>query len=178
MSKGRKVPPPPPYRKPYFRSFREEFDFYLHAGDQSKELAYRAIDGMPLNQDALIKWQEIYTDEYERLCEVQGFEREPMDYVYLFEANGLYKIGVTRDIPKRIRSLQTGNPHPIRLIDFCILVSGSVGEHEIFKHLNPKRLEGEWFALTDEDVKIVCGWFKDGIPTVLENVTRSARKSG
>lgn len=175
MSKGRKVPPPPPYRKPHFRSFREEVDFYLYAGDQSKICAYRAIDGMPLNQDALVKWQEVFTDEYERLCEISGLEREPMDYIYLFEANGLYKIGVTRDIPKRIRSLQTGNPHPIRLVDFCILISGTAGEHEIFKHLSAKRLAGEWFALGDEDVVTVRNWFKDGIPTIIETVTRTTR---
>tara|TARA_R110000782_G_scaffold214021_1_gene301940 strand:- start:188 stop:499 length:312 start_codon:yes stop_codon:yes gene_type:complete len=65
----------------------------------------------------------------------------------------LYKIGYTkRDIDKRVDELQTGNPNkiePVRLFETKHYVTLETYMHN--RHAS-KRREGEWFALTDDDV--------------------------
>jgi hypothetical protein len=67
--------------------------------------------------------------------------------------DGLYKIGWTRgSIEKRIAPLQTGNPNkiePVRLFETKHYVTLETYMHN--RHAS-KRREGEWFALTDDDV--------------------------
>jgi len=65
-----------------------------------------------------------------------------------------YKIGWTRgSIDKRIAPLQTGNPKKIEVIhlfetDHYLKVESWM--HNVHKQ---KRMEGEWFELTSEDLK-------------------------
>lgn len=65
----------------------------------------------------------------------------------------MYKIGWTKgSISKRIAPLQTGNPkkiEPIHLFETEYHINVETWMHN--KHA-AKRLEGEWFKLTDEDV--------------------------
>jgi hypothetical protein len=78
-----------------------------------------------------------------------------MSTIYLLNMVGtdLYKIGHTkREISKRINEIQTGNPKKIEVIrlfetDFYLKVEGWM--HNVHKQ---KRMEGEWFELTNEDV--------------------------
>lgn len=173
MSKGRRVPP------------RQEVISDLSAGiftpertkaeilralawlRQSKRAAQNATASLPLNRDTLAVYNKVFTRTYEQLCGVDsgGFDPlEPLEYTYLFKAGGAYKIGVTQDIPQRIRALQTGNPHPIVLVCFMITIVGAV-EKELHKHFNPDRMQGEWFALSSEDVARIKEWFVSGVPT-------------
>lgn len=66
--------------------------------------------------------------------------------VYFARAGGKVKIGTSRDVPARLRSLQTGCPHPIELLH--VEVGDEAREqvwHDRFKHL---RAQGEWFHLS------------------------------
>ena len=67
----------------------------------------------------------------------------------------LFKIGITKtSIEKRIRSLTTGNPNKITLINSHI--SKNYKEIEKWLHsrysLNKTQSQNEWFYLTDEQV--------------------------
>ncbi len=39
-----------------------------------------------------------------------------MQYIYLLESSGYYKIGIANDVAARISQLQTGNPNQINLV--------------------------------------------------------------
>lgn len=74
-----------------------------------------------------------------------------MGKVYLLTNNeGHFKIGVTTgEISKRVKSLQTGNPNKIELVNYYETVNYRKVEswfHRIYKDF---RLEGEWFLLNE-----------------------------
>jgi hypothetical protein len=61
-----------------------------------------------------------------------------------------YKIGKTsRSVESRLRELQTGNPHSLKVIK---VLSGDLEGyyHNKFSH---KRVGGEWFKLSHRDLK-------------------------
>lgn len=66
-------------------------------------------------------------------------------YIYFIQMGfmGPIKIGLTKDIDKRLVSLQTGSPYPLRLL------SWTPGNEETEKYVHDlyrdHRLEGEWF---------------------------------
>ena len=99
---------------------------------------------------------------------------EYMGYVYLIEDidNKRYKIGVTKDLKKRLRNLQTGNSNQIQLL-------------ESFKSEYPFRLEtmlhnkfkqfhhyNEWYELDKNSVDEflnLCKYFNDIIIALKDN---------
>ena len=84
-----------------------------------------------------------------------------MGYVYLLlstDSDGekeQYKIGITKNnIEKRIKSLSTGNPNKINLLNYY--ESKNYKEIEKWLHsrfsLNKTISKNEWFNLTDEQI--------------------------
>lgn len=69
------------------------------------------------------------------------------EYVYLIEANRLYKIGRTKDINKRMKQLQTGNPHAIILIKLYETENSIKLEAYIHQTLKDQNIRNEWFRL-------------------------------
>jgi hypothetical protein len=71
-------------------------------------------------------------------CEMTG-------YVYFVQMDriGPIKIGFSRDIGKRLVSLQTSNAYPLRLL--CCYPSNESHEKEWHSAFHNMRLEGEWF---------------------------------
>jgi hypothetical protein len=66
---------------------------------------------------------------------------------------GAVKVGyAARDVPARVRLLQTGCPWPL------ILMRTEPGERDLeaalHRHYRPKHLRAEWFALTEQDVAV------------------------
>jgi hypothetical protein len=74
-------------------------------------------------------------------------------FIYVAECQGMFKVGFSTAPRKRISSIQGGNPHPVTLVG---VIEGS-REQEAEWHfaLRDKRIHGEWFRLTDEDVSRV-----------------------
>lgn len=70
-----------------------------------------------------------------------------MGLVYFIEMVGrdLVKIGDSWDPVTRARQLQTGNPIPLRLLDFVV-----GDEKAIHRRFARYRVQGEWFRLSDE----------------------------
>ncbi len=63
-------------------------------------------------------------------------------------SNGLTKIGKAIDIKKRLQTLRSANPG-IELIAYC----DENIEHRLHKEYAQKRVEAEWFLLTDRDIR-------------------------
>lgn len=75
-------------------------------------------------------------------------------FVYLLRTSeDTYKIGVTADIDKRIKSLQTGSSEPIVLVDKFLSSYPFKIESVLHRRFADSRISGEWFCLADEDVK-------------------------
>lgn len=85
-------------------------------------------------------------------------------FVYVMECSGFYKIGWSGRPTIRHSHIQTANPVTVTLVG---VIEGSRMDeatwHEAFKD---KRMHGEWFSLTEEDVARVLheNWGIDRIP--------------
>ena len=81
------------------------------------------------------------------------------NYLYLIKVKGqeVYKIGISKSPVGRLSSLQTGCPYRLYLV-YCLRVDDAERlEAELHEHFQAKRLFGEWFELSDEDVhKVIC----------------------
>lgn len=83
-------------------------------------------------------------------------------YIYLFESQGLYKIGRSHTPAIRRRRLQTGSPTPIRTVHTLKTVFHKWIEQQLHSRFADKRVRGEWFALTDEDVAYIKSLTRSG----------------
>lgn len=79
-------------------------------------------------------------------------------YVYVVKAdNGLYKIGKAKKPAMRIQTLGVKLPY---VLDTVLLIESgnySMLERELHQRFADKRLSGEWFALTPEDLEYLRG---------------------
>lgn len=78
-------------------------------------------------------------------------------YVYLIKRDGLYKIGITKSIKSRISQMKTSSATPIELI--CEKFCDDMLAVETALHIQfaDKRVRGEWFDLSPEDVEYIKG---------------------
>jgi hypothetical protein len=74
------------------------------------------------------------------------------DYVYLIRAGRrkLYKIGKTNDPQDRLTSLQTASPDKLKLVHTFKADNASAAEESLHAALQNKRIQGEWFQLSDK----------------------------
>lgn len=69
------------------------------------------------------------------------------------EGKKLYKIGYTRkDVSKRINQLRTGNPGTFEIVDSFSSKWGTKIEANLHRQFKYKKVNGEWFDLTNEDI--------------------------
>lgn len=77
--------------------------------------------------------------------------------VYLISAEindeKLYKIGYTkREVYKRLKELKTGNPAYFKIENKFHSKYGTKIESQLHKRYLHKKIEGEWFNLSDKDL--------------------------
>lgn len=85
----------------------------------------------------------------------------------------LYKIGSTRNsIQKRIKSLQTGCPYEIKLVDYYESNYGQLIERTIHNNYSYMKTHGEWFQL---DIKYECDFINlcEKIEKLNENLEKN-----
>lgn len=79
--------------------------------------------------------------------------------VYVMEAGGMFKIGVTTNVRKRRKQIQTGNPHQVKVVWTREFDNAVIVEITLHKLLRKHRMVGEWFncssAEIDEAVRMV-----------------------
>lgn len=82
-----------------------------------------------------------------------------ISYIYLVRAgHKYYKVGVTKDLKKRIGALQTSNPSLIELINAKLTDIPFGTEHDIHQQLTDMATGGgkEWFELSDKQLIKLC----------------------
>ena len=71
-------------------------------------------------------------------------------YIYIIGSEKPpYKIGISKDPEKRLRNIQTGHPHRLRILELRETDSKKTKllESVIHKHLSNYRMTGEWFDI-------------------------------
>jgi hypothetical protein len=98
-------------------------------------------------------------------------------YLILAEINGnkLYKIGYTkRSVEERIKEFKTGNASEFYLIDSFTSQWGTKIESNLHRRYISKKVSGEWFNLTEEDLvdfKKNCEILHNNFKVISENNT-------
>ena len=76
--------------------------------------------------------------------------------VYIVRAGQYYKIGITQgDVSRRVAQLQTGSPHKIHVIRVIETDRPRDLERDLHEMLRHKRVEGEWFKLSEAELRII-----------------------
>ena len=75
-----------------------------------------------------------------------------MRYVYLIQSleNGYYKIGISKNNQKRLRTLQTGNSSEIKIVETYLSEVSNLIEKALHRRYSHNKKEGEWFNLSIE----------------------------
>ncbi|MGI9610385.1 MAG: GIY-YIG nuclease family protein [Acidimicrobiia bacterium] len=95
---------------------------------------------------------------------IRSIERLPLPswsrdrtYVYLLQdEQAATKIGISGDPRGRIASLQTGHPEPLRLVKAIGCRNAGAAravERDLHIHFERHRMNGEWFDLSDRQVR-------------------------
>lgn len=74
-------------------------------------------------------------------------------WLYIFEAGGYFKIGISADPSKRMKELQTGSPAKLRTVFTVKLDNVKTVEHQLHRTFATKRVVGEWFTLDEADIQ-------------------------
>lgn len=89
---------------------------------------------------------------------IQSNKERRDGFVYVLKtANGIFKIGKSRDVDNRIKQLSVGLPHELELI--CQFVTEDMDSLESALHTKfaEKRIRGEWFRLSAKDTDYLKG---------------------
>lgn len=83
-------------------------------------------------------------------------------YIYILQAGPFYKIGLTRDLDQRRRTVELQLPFPASIV-FSVHVDDMFTHERQFHELfADKRMNGEWFDLTDEDLAAIRQMYLTG----------------
>lgn len=79
-------------------------------------------------------------------------------YLYIMESKqadvSFYKIGVTNNLDKRLKSIRTGNPNKVNYIYTELNKDAYKLERWLHAQFSKKRLEGEWFtSITVKEIR-------------------------
>lgn len=83
-------------------------------------------------------------------------------HLYVLSCGDKIKIGVTNNIENRLKSLQTGNPMPIKLEYIEERLNPEKAEHYLHRCFQAKRVNGEWFEyISVHDIRVKLMLFFD-----------------
>lgn len=100
------------------------------------------------------------TELYEENQKNKAIEQENLKipkegFIYIFECNNRYKIGKSKDPSERIKSVRTVSPYPVKLILQTKVNDQDKTEKMLHVMFNNKKINGEWFNLTDIDITTI-----------------------
>lgn len=109
---------------------------------------------------SMMQYMSLHSGIVSRLLTGQSYDplRQKCGYVYLIGAReipGKYKIGITRDMSRRLHDLRTIVPIIFYVIHFFRSQNPRSVETTLHRHFIDKRIVGEWFALDKEDIAFI-----------------------
>ena len=121
----------------------------------------RRFQGKRQMIDTLRRWAEAKPD----MADIAGFcardrnasvRRDELPAVYLLRSGEFYKIGWTHTLVQRIDDLQNGLPEPAELMHVIRTVDPRGIEAMWHRRFAARRVKGEWFRLTPDDIAAFC----------------------
>ena len=104
-------------------------------------------------------WNIIDDIHYDEWMGKAGYDARS-GWVYVIKQSGDYKIGVTKDIRKRLSTIQMSTPKLVQLVHSFhvggIYADAYEWEKALHKRFSKRKIRGEWFRLTNTDV----GWLR------------------
>lgn len=81
--------------------------------------------------------------------------RDNKAYVYILRvsSDGIYKIGVSKNVEKRVKQLQTGNPEPIEIVKTFLSEYPYKVESVMHRRFNRNHVQGECYYLSEQDIE-------------------------
>ena len=75
-------------------------------------------------------------------------------YLYLVQQKGTpyYKIGITKDIKRRLSSFKTAIPKGINILSTILIYKYKHVERRLHQEFKTKNINGEWFELDETDL--------------------------
>lgn len=124
---------------------RDELDRFFACVDDAEILEHNAQE--------MARQLEESRNPIRPLREERGRVPKP-GFVYLLKAdNGLYKIGKAKEIDSRLTQIKPALPYELELVVYYQTADMTYSELHWHEHFADKRKNGEWFALTETDVK-------------------------
>lgn len=87
------------------------------------------------------------------------------DYIYIMKAADKIKIGITKDVEKRRKSLYYSSPCEVEILYSTRVPNTRKVEKELHSKYDVERSHGEWFNLTEDQVQDTINYLK-GLDTV------------
>src|SRR5207237_9317414 len=98
-------------------------------------------------------------EEAERESEPSSLIKVPLErpgYIYLVKAgDGYYKIGRSQNVEVRMKEIGLQLPFPFEVLHIIPAKDMYGSERKLHEQYAPCHLNGEWFALTEEDVQAI-----------------------
>ena len=95
------------------------------------------------------------TNELIGLPVVRSSMNPTVGYVYLIWSQYGYKIGKAVNVKSRTKLFEVKLPFPIRVEHFAKFSDYTQAERSLHLHFQAKRMEGEWFMLTEDDISFI-----------------------
>lgn len=149
-------------REEVIHLLKEHVDF-----DASEFYRGGKIDIQKVFESEAMKFvKEIEMDEAGRIVKLKFFN-DRTGYVYFIRAeNGFTKIGIANDFEQRLNSLRSSSPVRLELVKVKWVKDAKGVENELHEYFADKRQHGEWFDLSDKDLKsatsLLDGYVSDG----------------
>ncbi len=82
-------------------------------------------------------------------------KKKTKGHIYVVESRGKFKIGKTKHLRSRLKKYVTENPDEVKTVHVFDGDDRELEEARIHKKFSQKRIHGEWFALSDEDLNYI-----------------------
>lgn len=131
--------------------------FENHQGELSEHglyVATRLCQALP----DVIAMQEADRAKCNKPAETRRFNNPKSGWVYVIKSpTGAYKIGKSSNPNNRIKTFEVKLPFEVEFI--CLIPAADMNrlEKHLHGHFTEKHINGEWFALTPEDVEYIKG---------------------
>jgi len=106
-------------------------------------------------------------EQWARRANVANWQQEAKKHkhrcVYVLECKGSYKIGMTSDLPKRMKAIQAVNPFGITLAHVIFTENHYQVEQALHRIFADSRGNNEWFELSIRDLAVIKSMSVDQI---------------
>jgi ribosomal protein S25 len=128
----------------------------------------KSIQGTWLHKDLIeeyLKWLII------------GKNLKKSDGLYLIQAGEYTKIGITQDINKRLKSMETDNPLKLKILFYQKFENANKLESYLHKVLKKFNTKNEWFKFSKKQINIITECLKSNNLSKLENYFSTKNKT-